>query len=140
MKGTRMKQLAFFFAITVSLTAQAGKAEREFLKTKLGPAMKQAEVDFKKSCGCPITFVLADSTTKAENDMFIALHVVETFSRNAEGYCVDADSRKAACQLRTLEIGKADKASFSFKAGRGITLHDGQSYLGWDQIMREIDK
>lgn len=137
-----MKRIPFITLsiMFVSLTAFAGKEEREYYKTKVAPAIAKAEESVKSACGCPLRITVADSSQATGNDLYVALHVVESISLGAAHYCTDAESKKAVCKMSTLEIGKADAPSFSFSGGKGVTLHDGQSYLGWDQMTRELDK
>lgn len=137
MKLTTPIALALTF---LSAVAFAGKPEREFMKSELAPAVKQAEERFKSACGCALKITLNDSTTKDIEDMRKAKYAVGYVAEGAPGYCTDAESKKAVCQLKTLEVTKAAEATFTFKGGKGVCAHDGNAVPGWDMITREIDK
>lgn len=137
---TKPTLLAASAVLLISLSAFAGKGEREYMKKEVNPSIAEAQTKFKASCGCPLVITIANSTMQTENDLYVAKHVVDSISREAPAYCIDAASKKAMCQLRTLEIGKAEKTAFTFAGGKGVSLHDGQSFYGWDIISRELDK
>lgn len=124
----------------VSLTAFAGKDEREYMKSTLAPAIKQAETTFKTACGCPLTITLHDTSAASTNDMYVAKHIVDKIADQAPTYCNDAPSKKAVCQMKALEIKKGEKTAFEFKAGKAISTHDGQSYYDFERMAHELDK
>jgi hypothetical protein len=137
-----MKKVAMFAALMTmaSLTAFAAtKAEREYMKNTVVPAVKAAEAAYKASCGCALKIIVAASI-KTEDDMYQVKHVSESISSSAEGYCTDEESKKAVCQMKTLEISKGKETAFTFKGGKGMSVTDGQSYMPWDNMMRELDK
>jgi hypothetical protein len=136
-----MKKVALFAGLMmmVSLTAFAGKAEREYAKNTMTPAVKAAEAAYKSSCGCALKITVAASI-KSEEDMRQAKNISESVAEGVKGYCTDDDSKKAVCQMKSLEISKATDTAFTFKAGKGTAATDGQSYVSWDMISREIDK
>lgn len=136
-----MKKTALFAGLMmmVSLSAFAGKAEREYKKESLDPAVKAAETAYKGSCGCSLKITVA-ATIKSEDDMRQAKYVSESVAEGAKAYCTDDESKKAVCQMKSLEISKAADTSFSFKSGKGSAITDGQSYPSWDMMTRELDK
>ncbi len=126
-----------------SITAFAGKAERDFMDKTLAPKVKEAEDKFRSSCGCPLTIAIDGSTTASTGDLREATHIADSIVDGAPKYCTDAASKKAMCQLRSLVIGKAvkpAKAEFTFKDGKGMLTHDGTMYAGWEQITQKLDK
>lgn len=137
-----MKREGFVAVIImlVSLTAFAGKAEREYMKETLGPSVAKAEKTLKESCGCAIKITLNENTQKTTDDMHVAHYLVDSITDGAPGYCNDAESKKAVCQLKTLDVLKEKEAKFTFKAGKGTASHDGQSHTSWEMITRELDK
>jgi len=126
-------------AMLFSLTAFAGKTEREYMKNEVAPAVKDAEAKFKAACGCALKINVSD-TLKSTDDMAQAKHVSESISEGVGGYCNDDASKKAMCQMKTLDITKAKETKFTFKGGKGLAETEGQSYVSWDMITREIDK
>jgi hypothetical protein len=66
--------------------------------------------------------------------------MAEHIAEGIDGYCTDAASKKAVCQLRTLTFAKGKDAGFTFKGGAGIATTDGQSSCSWEQMTRELDK
>ena len=133
-----MKMLIALLAL-IPLAAFAGKKERDYMTGTVTPAVKKAEKDFNTACGCKLAIKVADSI-KSEDDMYQATHVAESLSSEAAGYCTDADSKKAVCQMKSLEIGKVKETKFSFSSGKGVSMTDGQSYAGFSLMTQELDK
>lgn len=132
--------LASMLLITMaSMTAFAGKEEREFAKNEMGPAVKKAETDFKAACGCALKITVSD-TLKSIDDMRQAKYISENMSEGAPKHCNDAESKKAMCVMKTLDIVKGPETKFAYKAGKGTATTDGNSYVSWDMMTREIDK
>jgi hypothetical protein len=135
-----MKYFVIAAAIMLlSLTAYAGKEEREFMKNEVVPAVKKAEAEFKKACGCGLSFNV-NSNLKSTDEMRQARNVANAVAEGAPKHCTDADSRKAMCALKSLEVTKAKESTFTFKGGKGTATTDGQSFVGWEMITREVDK
>ena len=138
-----MKKTVLFAALMMtmmaSLSAFAGKAEREYMKDTVVPAVKAAETAYKSSCGCALKIVVA-ATIKTTDDMSQARYVAQSVTEGVAGYCTDDASKKAVCQMKTLEISKDKETAFSFKSGKGSAITDGQSYVSWDMMTRELDK
>jgi hypothetical protein len=122
-----------------SLSAFAGKAEREYMANEVVPAVKAAETKFKAACGCALKIAVADSL-KSTDDLAQARNIANSVTEGAPGYCTDDASKKAMCQLKTLDVVKGKDTAFAFKAGKGTCTTDGQSYVSWDMITRELDK
>lgn len=134
---TMNKLLTCAFLLLTTSVALAGKAEREYVKTDVTPAVKAAETAYKTSCGCALKIVV---NVKTMNELYQAKYTAEAITSGAESYCNDADSKKAVCQLKTLEIAKAKETGFSFKSGKGLASTDGKTYVNWEQITHELDK
>jgi hypothetical protein len=136
-----MKKIILFAALmmTASLPAFAGKAEREYMKDTVMPAVKAAETAYKSSCGCALKIVVGP-TLKTTDDMSQARNIANAVAEGVAGYCTDDASKKAVCQMKTLDISKGKESTFSFKSGRGSAVTDGQSSVSWDMITRELDK
>jgi hypothetical protein len=77
---------------------------------------------------------------KTRDELAQARNVANSVSESVGKYCSDEASKKAVCQLKTLEVVKGSDTKFSFKDGKGSCITDGQSYVSWDMISREIDK
>jgi hypothetical protein len=123
----------------VSLTAFAGKTERDYMTNEVQPAVKAAEGKFKAACGCALKINVSDSL-KSTDDMAQARNISNAITEGAPGYCSDDASKKAICQMKTLDIVKGKETAFTFKAGKGTCTTEGQSYVSWDMITRELDK
>ncbi len=126
-------------ALLFSLTAFAGKTEREYMKNEVQPAVKAAEAKFKEACGCALKINVSD-TLKSTDEMAQAKNTSESITEGAPKYCTDADSKKAMCVLKSIDITKGTETAFHFKGGKGSVTTEGQSYVSWDMITREIDK
>lgn len=123
----------------VSVDAFAGKAERDFMTNEVQPAVKAAEAKLKSACGCGTKFVVSD-TLKTRDDLAQARNIANAVAEGAGSYCTDDASKKAVCQLKTIEVVKGKDTAFKWNAGKGTCVTDGQSYVSWDMITREIDK
>ncbi len=138
-----MKKLMIAAALSlvslISVDAFAGKAERDYLSKEVQPAVKAAEAKLKTACGCNTRFVVSDSL-KSTDDMSQAKHIAEPITEEAPKYCTDDASKKAVCQLKTIEVVKGSDTKFAYSGGKGICTTDGQSIPSWDMITREIDK
>jgi hypothetical protein len=135
-----MKRALIGLGLTlVSMTAFAGKAERDYMTNTVQPAIKEAEAKFKSACGCAIKITATDSL-KSQDDMAQAKNTANSVTENAEKYCTDDASKKAMCQMKSIDVVKGKETAFAFKGGKGTCTTDGQSYVHWDMITRELDK
>ncbi|HEX4416456.1 MAG TPA: hypothetical protein VH165_01095 [Kofleriaceae bacterium] len=123
----------------VSLSAFAGKTERDYMTNEVQPAVKAAKDKLKSACGCTVNFTVSDSL-KTTDDMAQARNIANAVTEGAPAYCSDAASKKAVCKLKTIEVVKGKETGFAFKGDKGTCTTDGQSYVSWDMITREIDK
>lgn len=136
-----MKQAVVVAAVMFcSITAFAGKTEREYMKNTVMPAVKKAQDNFKKFCGCALAVTVNEGTVKSTDDMSGARYIAEAIADGVEGYCTDDASKKAMCQMKSLELAKAKEATFTFKSGKGVATTDGQASTSFEMITRELDK
>jgi hypothetical protein len=124
----------------ISLTAFAGKEDREFKDKELMPAVKAAEAKFKSACGCALAITIDEATVKTRDDYAHVKYTADTVTEGAAGYCTDAASKKAVCQMKTLVLAKAAEATFTFKGGKGIATTDGQSNTTFEMMTQQLDK
>jgi hypothetical protein len=134
------RRLVIATIVFSSLTALAGKAERDAVTKTLEPAVKDAGEKFKAACGCALEITVDDSTVTKLDDIRLAKYMAEDISKNAPKYCSDAASKKAMCQLKSIALTKSKPAEFTFKAGAGKLSHDGQARATWEMMTRVIDK
>lgn len=135
-----MKRTLITLSLFISVTALAGKAEREYKKSDVDPAVADAQAKVKSACGCALAITLAANTIDTQDNLYQVKHIAESIADGAPKYCTDAESKKAVCQMKTLEIQRGKETAFTFKGGKGLSVHDGQSYMGWDNMSRELDK
>ena len=125
--------------LVVPLAAFAGKTEREFVKTRLAPAIKKSEATFKKACGCNWKLAVGK---KLENDLdalHVAEHLVGIIGDNAAGYCTDDASKKALCAISTFSMETGETTGFSVEGKVGKAVLSG-GYPPWDNITAALDK
>jgi hypothetical protein len=125
--------------MVLAVTAFAGKEERDMMTKEVQPAVTRAEAAYKSSCGCPLKITIDDSI-KTKNDLYLAKSMAEWVADGVGGYCTDAASKKAICQMQNLTIAKASKIAFTFKGGTGVATTDGSGGVSWGMITRELDK
>jgi hypothetical protein len=124
----------------ISITAFAGKEDREYMKNEVMPAVKSAETAYKASCGCALKITIDETTIKSQNDMPAARDTCTTIAESVKDYCADAASKKAMCQMKTLTFKKADDVTFTFHGGKGVATVYGITGLSFAMITRELDK
>lgn len=122
------------------ILAFAGKTEREYMKNEVTPAVKAAETEFKKACGCDLKISVNEGSIKSKDDMYEAKHIAESVTEGAPKHCTDAASKKAVCQMKSLDIQKTKETKFTFAGSKGVATTDGQSYTSWDMMTQELDK
>ena len=126
--------------MVASLSAFAGKEDRDFMKNEVMPAAKTAAAKWKSACGCNLAITIDETTLKSRDDMPSARSFCNTISEEIVKYCTDEASKKAMCQMKSLTVKKADDATFTFKGGQGLATVYGITSPSWDMVTREIDK
>ncbi|MEQ1878638.1 MAG: hypothetical protein ABL958_18490 [Bdellovibrionia bacterium] len=134
-----MKRLIAILALCPMIAFAASKEEREYMKTEVKPAVDGAQAAYKTACGCALTIKIADSI-KTKDDMYQAKYIANSVKDEAAGYCTDAESKKAVCQMKTLEITKGKESKFTFSGGKGVSVTDGNSFYGFSMMTPELDK
>ncbi|HEY0190284.1 MAG TPA: hypothetical protein VGC42_04130 [Kofleriaceae bacterium] len=124
----------------LSVTAFAGKAEREFMKSDVNPAVKAANEKVKAACGCAMNIIVDEASLSKQDEMYPIKHMAQSIAEEAPKYCTDEASKKAVCKIKTLVLAKTATAEFKFNNGKGIMSTDGQSQCSWDMVTREVDK
>ena len=134
-----MKGLALVL-LALPILAFAGKEEREFMKSDVTPAIEEAQKTFKASCGCGLKIDVNVDSFKTKDHLFQVKYTAQNVGEESKKYCTDADSKKAVCKMKTLEIKKDKETAFSFKSNKGIAATDGNSYPTFDMMTKELDK
>ena len=126
--------------LLISTTALAGKEERDFMTKEVQPKAKEAAAKWKSSCACDLRIQIDDASFTKKEDMFAAASFFGHIIEGVGGYCTDAASKKAMCQLKTLVVKKADDATFSFKGGTGTATVYGITSPSFEMITEQLDK
>jgi hypothetical protein len=126
--------------LTFSLPAVAGKLERDTMTKDVQPAVAKAEASFKSSCGCPLKITVDEASMNTRSLLLQAKHIAEDVGEESAKYCTDAGSKKALCQMKTLEILLRKPCEFTFKDGVGQCTSDGNMRCAWQQITKVLDK
>jgi hypothetical protein len=135
------KQTTIALAVlTMSLTAFAGKMERDYVTKEVAPEIATAQSTLQSSCGCAVNIALDQDNLKSMDELRGARYIAQHIAEGAQKYCTDAPSKRAICQLKTLTLTKAKPAGFSFNSGAGVASTDGQQSCSWEQITRVLDK
>jgi hypothetical protein len=71
-----------------------------------------------------------------------AVRTAKSITENSADYCKDAGSKKAMCAMKSLELSVSENATINFAGGKmSITTNTlGDTTMGWDQIVRTVDK
>jgi len=141
MKGKFMRSYSIVFAVLcLSVTAFAGKMERDMMTKKVAPAVSTAMTNLKSSCGCDVQITVDETTLTSMEELRGAMHIAEDVGKSVGKYCSDAASKKAICQMKTLSLTKSKDVGFTFKDGAGVATTDGNARCGWDQMIKVLDK
>lgn len=119
--------------------AHADKEHRDRMTQDAIPAARAAEANWKASCECDLAIVIDDSIQTLDEIRYTR-YTADEVSTGVAYYCTDAPTRKAMCQMKTLRIASATRASFTFDAGVGIATTNGQHHVMWDEITKAVDK
>lgn len=134
-----MKQTLLVLAL-FPLIAFGGKEEREYWKKEVTPAVEKAAETYKSACGCALKATVDEKTIKSKDDMYLAKRVMESVTEGAPKHCTDDDSRKAICQMKSLEVKRDVKTAFTISGSKGVSVTDGQSYADFGMMTQELDK
>ncbi|MDZ4661656.1 MAG: hypothetical protein SGJ18_08555 [Pseudomonadota bacterium] len=134
-------KLIISLTLLLSATAFAGKEQREYMKTDIMPKIAQAQDAYKKACACALKIDVKADSFASNDDLINAKYIAENMIENVAGYCTDAESKKALCKMKTLEIvfGK-EGPLFKFASGKGTAITNGQSYVSLKMITDVLDK
>lgn len=135
----KLRTLALIFMLT-PLFAHAGKEERDFIATKVEPAVKEAAASYKKSCGCDVKFDVKLDTYKDKDALYKVKYFAEAIKDGAPAYCTDAASKVAMCKLKSIEVSKSSAADFKFSGGKGVATTDNSANPSWEMVTRAVDK
>jgi hypothetical protein len=135
-----MKRVLVCVLMAVSVTALAGKEERDFLNKEVQPSAREAEAKWKASCGCGIRVAIDEASFTVKHDMYAAKAFCDRVSENIAGYCTDAASKKAMCQMKTLAVRKANDVTFTFRGGTGTATVSSDASPSWDMVTQQLDK
>jgi hypothetical protein len=129
-------------SLLISSTAFAGKAEREYQSGTAEPAIKTASEAFQKNCGCPLKITPKWEAFKNVDQMGSAVRTAKSITENSADYCKDAGSKKAMCAMKSLELSVSADATINFAGGKMVITTNtlGDTTMGWDQIVRTVDK
>lgn len=132
-------KLAVAMLVLVSSFAFAGKADREYMKNELTPAISTSTASIKKACGCALK-ISTTATVANEADMRQVKYIVEEVAAGATKYCTDADSKKAVCKMHELKLAKGTESGFKLSGAVGTATTDGQMNPSFDMMTAELDK
>ena len=126
--------------LLVSVTALAGKEERDFMNNEVKTKAKETAAKWKASCGCALNINIDEPSFKAKDDMYAAKYFLEHVEEGVGGYCTDEASKKAMCQMKTVVVKKADDATFTFKGGTGTATVYGNTSPSFEMVTAQLDK
>ncbi|NVB84620.1 MAG: hypothetical protein HOV81_39970 [Kofleriaceae bacterium] len=135
-----MKRVVIAAMMVLSVTALAGKEERDFMTKEVKPAAQAAAAKYKSACGCALAINIDETTFKSKDDMPAARNLCNFIAEGVGDYCNDAASKKAMCQMKSLTIKKGDDATFTFKAGKGVATVYGITAPSFEMLTGELDK
>ena len=124
--------------VLISMTALAGKRERDLKTNEVIPAINDAEAKWQASCGCKLAITLDDNVDGLD-ELRSARNTAQAISEGVPGYCTDAGSKKALCQMKTLAIAKGEPG-FTYKNGHGTAIVAANTHPGFEMITQAIDK
>jgi hypothetical protein len=135
-----MKRVLVGVLMAVSMTALAGKEERDFMTKEVQPAAREAEAKWRASCGCSFALAVDEASFDEKQDMRSAKAFCERVGESITSYCTDGASKRAMCKMKTLVVKKAKDTAFTFRGGTGTATVSGYESPSWDMVTRELDK
>jgi hypothetical protein len=131
----------------LSLSAFAGKLDREYKKTEFDPSIKKMTDAFKTASGCDLKLEFVGKDFESQDNMVQAKYLIDSITEGVGPYCLDketqkpdADSQKAVCKLKTLKVQIGKETGFDFKDSVGTaTIAATGGYTGFDIMMAKID-
>ena len=126
--------LAFF-----PLALFAGKTERAFTNDHVKPAIKAAEGAYKAACGCDLKITFTEDKFKSYDDLSKVKSVADSVATGAKAHCTDAESKKAVCAMKSLEITKGTQTAFTVSGGRGLASCDTSTSVSWEMMIDQLD-
>jgi hypothetical protein len=134
-----MKLLSLLVVLT-SVSAFAGKPEREHKTTITEPKIKETVAAVKSSCGCSMGInVDWDSFKDVSKMAAIDYNGLEMLNEESKKFCTDKESKAVVCKIKTVHIAFGP-VKHEFKNGTLNYFVDGQSSVAWSQIFAELDK
>lgn len=125
--------------LLIAGVAFAGPAERE-AKAKYTEEITKASKDFQLACGCALKMNVNWDSYKKADDMRGVHFLAENFSEDAKGYCKDAETKKAMCALKTVDVTFGKDASLKYASGKASITTTADSYIPFNQVAAEVDK
>jgi len=81
-----------------------------------------------------------EASFSKKDDMYAASYFFGHIIDGVGGYCTDAASKKALCQLKTLVVKRADDATFVFKGSTGTATVYGNTSPSFEMMTAQLDK
>lgn len=128
------------FALTATLSAHAGKAERDFIESRVMPAVKAAEAQYKKACTGDLKIDVKLDTFQTIDSLRQALHFADAIAEAAPKYCNDKATQTVMSGMKVLEFSNTGKTTFNFSGNKGVATTDGSSYPSWDMVVSAVDR
>ena len=142
---TKFARFSIFVSVAaisffISRGAFAGKAERDYMKEIVKPAMESAEKAYQDSCGCSLKIV-ADPAFKSKDQLGVVRSVSDSLRKGITKHCVDKESNAAMCKMKTLKINRSEeKTEFKFSGSTGVATCEDDNFISFDQMAPEVDK
>lgn len=131
---------ALLILLCASVSAYAGKAEREFIETTMNPAVQAAAAAYKSACTGDLKIDVKVDSFKNVDELRQVRNFVNRIEESAAGYCKDKATKTVMSKLKVLEISKAAQVTVKFSGNKAVATTDESSFPSWDMLAAEIDK
>lgn len=137
---TTIQVVLTVFALTASLSVHAGKAERDFVESRVLPAVKAAEAQYKKSCTGDLKIDVKFETFPTIDELRQVMHFANAVTDGSPKYCNDKTTQSIMSRMKVLEISNTGKVTFNFSGNKGVATTDASSYPSWDMVVSAVDR
>jgi len=137
---TMLSAAVTVLTLSAALSAHAGKAERDFVQTRVEPAIKAAAAQYKKSCAGDLKIEVKFDSFSSIDDLRQIVYLAEAITEAAPAYCNDKATQTVMSRMKVLEISKTGEPSFVFSGNKGVATTDVSSYPSWDMMAAAIDR
>jgi hypothetical protein len=126
--------------LMISLSAFAGKEERDFKAATVEPALTKATAAYQTGCGCALKFDVKWDEFKNKDQMRQIANMADSISDESGKYCSSAETKKIMCGLKTIQVKHGKPVAFTFAKGSGVATLEENVAVNFGMISGKVDQ